>query len=72
MSNEEEIKKYAIDRYGLTEEEFSRITPELMQDLIHLRDVVNDYQLVAEVVNSHLCAAGLKPGDIYVVKGRER
>ena len=54
---------------GMSDEDIERIPPEQEQEFKNSLENMGKYQLVAEVVKSKYCAAGLKVGQKMVVKG---
>ena len=54
---------------GMSDEDIEKVTPEQEQEFKNSIENMGKYQLVAEVVKSRFCAAGLKVGQKMVVKG---
>jgi uncharacterized repeat protein (TIGR04076 family) len=54
---------------GMSDEDIEKITPEQESEFKTSIESMGKYQLVAEVVSSKYCAAGLKVGQKIVVKG---
>ena len=54
---------------GMSDEDIEKITPEQEQGFKNSIESMGKYQLVAEVVKTKYCAAGLKLGQKMVVKG---
>ena len=54
---------------GMSDEDIEKITPEQEQGFKNAIENMGKYQLVAEVVKSKYCAAGLQVGQKMVVTG---
>jgi uncharacterized repeat protein (TIGR04076 family) len=54
---------------GMSDEDIEKVTPEQEQEFKNSIENMGKYQLVAEVVKSRYCAAGLQVGQKMVVKG---
>lgn len=68
MIKSEELKKLVVEMFGMTEENMAKVTPNLEAELLNLAGKVGRYRLVAEVVSSKYCFAGLQPGQKYVIE----
>jgi uncharacterized repeat protein (TIGR04076 family) len=54
---------------GISDEDIEKVTPEQEQEFKNTLENMGKYQLVAEVVKSRYCAAGLQVGQKIVIKG---
>ncbi len=68
MIQNEGLKQVAVGMFGMTEEDMARVTPELEGELLNAMSKAQKYRLVAEVVSSKYCFAGLQVGQRYVVE----
>ncbi len=50
---------------GMTEEDMAKLSPG-QQKMLEARKIYSQYQMIAEVIESKYCFAGLKPGDKFV------
>ena len=62
------LKGMMEQMFGMPEEDQARVMPGLEQGLLNALPKVGSYRLVAEVVSSKYCFAGLQPGQKYVVE----
>lgn len=53
---------------GISDEDLDRISPGI-QKLLSGISQFGQYKIIAEVIDSKYCAAGVKPGDKIVVRG---
>jgi uncharacterized repeat protein (TIGR04076 family) len=60
---------YAKDVLEMSDEDLAKITPEQEQEFKNAFDNMMKYRLVAEVVKSKYCSAGMKVGQKIVVTG---
>jgi len=67
MIKDEGLKTMASQMFGMTEADMSKVTPEMEQELLNAMASIAGYRLVAEVVSSKYCFAGLQPGQKFVV-----
>jgi uncharacterized repeat protein (TIGR04076 family) len=68
MIKDESLKMMASQMFGMTEEDMQKVTPELEEELLNAMARIGNFRLVAEVVSSKYCFAGLQPGQKYVVE----
>lgn len=66
---DEAILAIAKNVLGMSDEDIEKISPEQEQEFKNSIENMGKYQLVAEVVKSRYCAAGLQVGQKMVVKG---
>lgn len=72
MIQNEDLKKLAVQVFGMTGEDMAKVTPELEAELLSLASKGERYKLILEVVSSKYCFAGLQPGQKYVIeKGQQ-
>ena len=67
MIKDEGLKAMAIEMFGMTDEDMEKVTPEMEQELVNAMGEIGNYRLVAEVINSKCCFAGLQPGQKFVI-----
>jgi hypothetical protein len=67
MVQDEMLKGFLGGHLGMSEEDMEKITPEQEEELRNVGSKAGKYRVVAEVVNSEYCSAGLKPGQKYVI-----
>jgi len=72
MIKDEGLKMMASQMFGMTEEDMKKVTPELEKELLNAMAKVGNYRLVAEVVGSKYCFAGLQPGQKDVVANAQQ
>jgi len=65
------IEAIARDMLGMSEEDIARITPEQEQEFKNVIENITKYRLVAEVVKSKYCSAGLQVGQKIVFNGSQ-
>jgi uncharacterized repeat protein (TIGR04076 family) len=68
MIQDENLKMMASQMFGMTAQDMAKVTPELEEELLNAMARIGNYRLVAEVVSSKYCFAGLQPGQKYVVE----
>lgn len=61
----------AKDVFGMTDEDIARISPEKQAEYKRFLTNTPKYRLVAEVVKSKYCTAGIKVGQRIVFKGNQ-
>ena len=52
----------------MTDEDLEKITPEQEEEFKNVGSKAGRYRVVAEVITSEYCSAGLKPGHKYVIE----
>jgi uncharacterized repeat protein (TIGR04076 family) len=67
MIQDEMLKGFLGGHLGMSDEDMAKITPEQEEELKAVGSKAGKYRVVAEVVNSEYCSAGLKPGQKYVI-----
>ena len=67
MVQDEMLKGFLGGYLGMSDEDMGKITPEQEEELKNVGSKAGKYRVVAEVVNSEYCSAGLKPGQKYVI-----
>ena len=67
MVQDEMLKGFLGGHLGMSDEDLAKITPEQEEELKNVGSKAGKYRVVAEVVNSEYCSAGLKPGQKYVI-----
>ncbi|MEW6443072.1 MAG: hypothetical protein AB1640_19215 [bacterium] len=67
MIQDEGLKLAAAQMFGMTETDMAKVTPEMEQELLNAMASIANYRLVAEVVSSKYCFAGLQVGQKFVV-----
>jgi uncharacterized repeat protein (TIGR04076 family) len=67
MVQDEMLKGFLGGHLGMSDEDMGKITPEQEEELKNVGSKAGKYRVVAEVVNSEYCSAGLKPGQKYVI-----
>ncbi len=65
---DEMLKQFASDVLGMTEEDMAKITPEMEEGLKNAMLNIGRYRIVAEVVSSQYCFAGLQAGQKYILE----
>jgi uncharacterized repeat protein (TIGR04076 family) len=68
MIQNEGLKGLVTGVFGMPEEDVAKVTPELEGELLNAMSKAQKYRLIAEVVSSKYCFAGLQPGQRYVVE----
>jgi uncharacterized repeat protein (TIGR04076 family) len=68
MIHDEMLKGFLVGHLGMRDEDLEKITPEQEEELKNVGSKGGRYRVVAEVVNSKYCSAGLKPGQKYVIE----
>jgi len=68
MIQDEMLKGFLVGHLGMTDEDLEKITPEQEEELKTVGSKAGRYRVVAEVVDSKYCSAGLKPGQKYVIE----
>jgi uncharacterized repeat protein (TIGR04076 family) len=68
MIKDDNLKAMAAEMFGMTEEDMAKVTPEMEQELVNAMGEIGNYRLVAEVISSKYCFAGLQPGHKFVVE----
>jgi uncharacterized repeat protein (TIGR04076 family) len=68
MIQDEGLKKHAMEVIGMTEGDVAKVTPELEAALLNLASRIGRYRLVAEVISSKYCFAGLQRGQKYIIE----
>ena len=66
---DEAILAIAKNVLGMSDEDIEKVSPEQESEFKNSIENMAKYQLVAEVVKSRYCAAGLQVGQKMVVKG---
>ncbi len=61
------LKELARGMLGMTEEDMAKVTPDMEQEMRNVVAALGKYRLVAEVVRSQYCFAGLQAGQRFVV-----
>lgn len=69
---DEMLKEFAINVMGMTDEDIDKISPERAEGLKNAMLNVGRYRIVAEVVDSQYCFAGLQPGQKYILANPPR
>ena len=67
MVQDEMLKGFLGGHLGMSEENMEKITLEQEEELKNVGSKAGKYRVVAEVVNSEYCSAGLKVGQKYVI-----
>jgi len=67
MIQDEGVKEFLVGFHKMTDEDLEKITPEQEEELKNVGLKAGRYRVVAEVVDSKYCSAGLKPGQKYVI-----
>ncbi|MBW1699917.1 MAG: hypothetical protein JRH06_13725 [Deltaproteobacteria bacterium] len=67
MIQDEMLKGFLVGQLGMSDEDLAKITPEIEEELRNIGSKAGRYRVVAEVVSSKYCSAGLKPGHKYVI-----
>ncbi|MEW6442761.1 MAG: hypothetical protein AB1640_17625 [bacterium] len=67
MIRDEGLRTMAAQMFGMSQADMEKVTPEMEEELLNAMPVIGDYRLVAEVVSSKYCFAGLQPGHKLVV-----
>jgi len=67
MIKDDNLKAMAAEMFGMSEEDMAKVTPEMEEELVNALGEIGNYRLVAEVVSSKYCFAGLQPGQKFVV-----
>jgi uncharacterized repeat protein (TIGR04076 family) len=65
------IEAMARDMLGMSDEDMARITPQQEEEFKNLIANMTQYRLVAEVVKSKYCSAGLQVGQKIVFNGSQ-
>ena len=60
---------FAKNLLGMSDEDIDKVTPDQQQEYKNTIDNMGKYRIVAEVVKSKYCAAGLKVGQKIVLNG---
>ncbi|MFC1862479.1 hypothetical protein ACFL1Z_00815 [Thermodesulfobacteriota bacterium] len=68
MIKDEMVKGFLAGHIGMSDEDMEKITPEQEEVFKNLGSKGGRYRVVAEVVDSKYCSAGLKPGQKYVLE----
>ena len=68
MVQDEMVKSFLVGHLGMPEEDLSKISPEQEEELKKVGQRGGRFRVVAEVVEAKYCAAGLKPGQRYVIE----
>ena len=68
MIQDEMLKGFLVGHLGMSDEDMEKITPEQEEELQSVGSKAGRYRVVAEVVDSKYCSAGLKPGQKYVIE----
>jgi uncharacterized repeat protein (TIGR04076 family) len=63
------LMAFAKDMLGMTEEDIATITPEQELEYKNTMENMAKFRIVAEVVKSKYCAAGLQVGQKFVFSG---
>ena len=64
---DEMLKGFLGGQLGMSDEDMEKISPEQEEELKNVGMKGGKFKVVAEVVNSQYCAAGLKVGQKYVI-----
>ena len=67
MMRDEGLKSMARDMLGMTEEDMAKVTSGMEREMKNLVAAQGKYQIVAEVVHTKYCFAGLQSGQKFVV-----
>ncbi|MBC2714062.1 MAG: hypothetical protein HF978_02025 [Desulfobacteraceae bacterium] len=67
MIKDEGLKAIAVEMFSMTEEDMAKVTPEMEKATLNATEALDKYRLVAEVVSSKYCYAGLQVGQKYVL-----
>jgi uncharacterized repeat protein (TIGR04076 family) len=67
LVQDEMLKGFLVGHLGMSDEDLAKITPEQEEELKNVGSKAGRYRVVAEVVNSEYCSAGLKTGQKYVI-----
>ncbi len=59
MIKDEGLKAIAVEMCSMPEEDMAKVTPEMEKAILNATESVDKYRLVAEVVSSKYCFAGL-------------
>ncbi|MBI5118291.1 hypothetical protein HZA56_17580 [Candidatus Poribacteria bacterium] len=65
---DEMLKEFATNVMGMTEEDLAKISPEMGEGLKNAMLNIGRYRIVAEVISSQYCFAGLQPGQKYILQ----
>lgn len=68
MIHDEMLKGFLVGQLGMSDEDMEKITPEQEEELKSVGSKAGRYRVVAKVVDSKYCSAGLKPGQKYVIE----
>lgn len=63
------LMAFAKDVLGMTDDDIANVTPEQEQEYKNTLENMGKYRIVAEVVKSKYCAAGLQVGQKFVFSG---
>ena len=72
MIEDEMLKGFLVGHLGMSDEDLQKITPEQEEELRNVGAKGGKFRVVAEVVDSKYCSAGLKPGLKYVVEPAQK
>ncbi len=64
---DEMLRQVAMNVIGMTEEDVAKISPGMEEGFKNVMANSGRYRMVAEVVSSKYCMAGLQPGQKYIV-----
>lgn len=67
MIQDEMLKGFLVEQLGMSDEDLAKFTPEMEEEMKNIGSKAGRYRVVAEVVSSKYCSAGLKPGQKYVI-----
>jgi hypothetical protein len=67
MIKDEGLRLMAAQMFNMSAEDMDKVTPEMEQELLNAVPIIGNYRLVAEVISSQYCFAGLQPGQKLVV-----
>jgi uncharacterized repeat protein (TIGR04076 family) len=63
------LMAFAKDMLGMSDEDIAKVNPEKEQEYKNTLENMGRYRLVAEVVKSKYCAAGLRVGQKIILNG---
>jgi uncharacterized repeat protein (TIGR04076 family) len=68
MIRDEELKKMLVEGFSMSETDLDKITPDAEREFLNALPNMANYRLVAEVISSKYCSAGLQVGQKFVVE----
>jgi uncharacterized repeat protein (TIGR04076 family) len=63
------LMAFAKDMLGMTDEDIEKVSPEQEKEYKNTLENMGKYRIVAEVIKSRYCAAGLQVGQKLVLNG---